>query len=360
MTSVATETSLRVERVPSLDALRGDWQRLASVAPSPFSTWEWGAAWWKAFGRGRELFLHACRRPGGEVVAVLPLYLATRRGPCRVARFVGHGPADQLGPVCAAGDRPAVAEALRSLAREELGRAGMLIADRMPRDEGWPSLLRARELHREATPKISIAGITWEEWLAGKSRNFRDQVGRRERKLAREHRVVTRLVTDPDEVPDAYEKLVQLHEARWGGASRTFAGPRRDFHADFLSGAAARGWARLWLLEVDGQAVAAWYGWRFGEADWYYQAGRAPALERENVGFVLLCHTIRDAFVAGRREYRFLLGDDPYKSRFQTDDPELATLALSAGPGAVAAQAAAVAGRSLPQRARRSLRRLAS
>jgi CelD/BcsL family acetyltransferase involved in cellulose biosynthesis len=299
-----------------------------------------------------------CRRRDGEIAAVLPLYFMVHRGPARVARFIGHGPADQLGPVCAPGDRFAAAQALREVVSSALGRSGMLLAERLPRNEGWTPILGGRVVHREATPRLAIDGQDWDGWLSSKSRNFREQVRRRERKLAREHDVNLRLITSPDETAVAFQTLLALHEARWVGGSRAFAGARLRFHRDFLQSAAARGWARIWILKVDGRAAAAWYGWRFGEADWYYQAGRIPEFDQVNVGFVLLCHTSRDAFAAGRREYRFLLGDDPYKTRFFSDDPGLDTLAVSTGPAAVAAHGAATMARSVPGAVRRRVRRV--
>jgi CelD/BcsL family acetyltransferase involved in cellulose biosynthesis len=348
---------LLVEPVASFEDVRADWSRLGDAAGSPFGTWEWGAAWWEAFGGGAELLLHVLRRPGGEVAAVLPLYLALRRGPFRVARFIGHGPGDQLGPICTPADRAAVAGALNRFARSRLGLGGVLLAERLPAEEGWSQALGGRLLRRESSPLLEIGGRTWDEWLASRSRNFREQVRRRERKLLREHEVTIRLSTERDEVAAAFDTLVRLHEARWAGASRAFAGARLAFHRDFVRRAADRGWARIWLLEVDGRPGAAWYGLRFGDADWYYQAGRDPEMERANVGFVLLSHTIRDAFAAGRRQYRFLLGDEPYKSRFMTDDPGLDTVALSAGPGAAGAAVAAAAAVRLPRDARQKLLR---
>ena len=60
-----------------------------------------------------------------------------------------------------------------------------------------------------------------------------------------------------------------------------------------------RGWLRLWVLEADGKAVAAWYGFRFAQIDWYYQSGRDPDWERQSVGFVLLAHTIAGRSTTG-------------------------------------------------------------
>ena len=117
-----------------------------------------------------------------------------------------------------------------------------------------------------------------------------------------------------------------------------------------------RGWARLWLLEVDGAPRAAWYGFRFGGADSYYQAGRDPAWERQSVGFVLLVHTIRSAVEDGLAEYRFLRGAEPFKYRFANADPGLVTVARANGAlgrATVTTAAGGLAARAALRRARR-------
>ena len=97
--------------------------------------------------------------------------------------------------------------------------------------------------------------------------------------------------------------------------------------------------------------MAAWYGLRFGGADWYYQLGRDPAFDRESVGFVLLAHTIREAVADGMGEYRFGRGGESYKYRFATDDPGLETIGLGFSAPGVAALAAASAARAIRKRA---------
>ena len=67
------------------------------VGRSIFATWEWSEAWWRHFGRGRQLLLHACRSADGRLVSVLPLYVWRERPP-RVLRFLGHGPSDEPRP----------------------------------------------------------------------------------------------------------------------------------------------------------------------------------------------------------------------------------------------------------------------
>jgi CelD/BcsL family acetyltransferase involved in cellulose biosynthesis len=198
---------------------------------------------------------------------------------------------------------------------------------------------------------LAINDRSWEEYLAGQSSNFRQQVRRRERRLYDRYDVTVRLA-DERTFGDDMETLFALHAARWrDGGSAAFAGSRKAFHREFASLALARGWLRLWILELDGRPAAAWYGFRFGGSEWYYQSGRDPALDTESVGFVLMSHTIRAAMQDGMSEYRFLLGDERYKGRFASDDRgEVTVLAPTRPLGSVALRAAL---------ARRSVRRAA-
>src|SRR5439155_1798028 len=130
----------------------------------------------------------------------------------------------------------------------------------------------------------------WDEFLGSRSANLRQQVGRRERHLRREHRVRFRL-TDPDLLEGDLDTLFRLHRAI---RPRSDFGPEA-FHRDFAAVALERGWLRLWILELDNRPAAAWYGFRIGGVETYYQAGRDPSLDPLSVGFVLLTHTIRVA-----------------------------------------------------------------
>lgn len=339
------------QRPPSLEAaggfdeLRDSWGPLAERSGNLFSTWEWAATWWDHYGDGRELLLRTCRDASGAVIAILPLYLGIAR-PLRVARLIGHGPSDQLGPVCAPGE-PGVAAALA----ESSGELGwdVLLLDRLAAGHELTTGFGGREIGHESSPTISIDGLDWAGYLAQRSSNFRSQVRRKERKLIREHGLAYRLSDDPGRLDADLDALFALHRARWEhDGSGALEGAREAFHRDFAARALGRGWLRLWLAEVDGKPVAAWYGFRFAGADWYYQFGRDPAWDRSSVGLVLLAHTVRDAIEAGQSEYKLLRGGEGYKDRFATGDAGVDTVAIPDGLRGRAAIAAARAGLALP------------
>jgi CelD/BcsL family acetyltransferase involved in cellulose biosynthesis len=323
---VGIAPNLSLESVASLDALREEWSELAGASRNVFATWEWASVWWQHFGIDRELLLTTCRSESGKLVAVIPLYFFASR-PLRILRFLGHGPADELGPVCV---QPAGADAARALQTTLAdSRWDVFFGESLPADEKWISVLGARTVRKEASPVLQIEGRGWDDLLASWSSNLREQVRRRERRLIREHDVRFRLADDPGRLEADFGVFVALHSARWGAAS-AFKG-WEPFHREFAKRALDRGWLRLWFLDVDGRPVAAWYGFRFAGVESYYQAGWDPAWGRESVGFILLAHSIREAAVDGMSEYRFLRGDERYKYRFADVHREVETIALSSG-----------------------------
>jgi CelD/BcsL family acetyltransferase involved in cellulose biosynthesis len=348
---------LSLEPIESFETAPPEWNALAERGGNMFSTREWAETWWRHFGRDRPLLLTACRAPDGRLAAVLPLYLASGR-PLRTLRFVGHGPADQLGPVCDPADRAPVAAALKQGLKQRTWPWDVFLAERLGGDEGWTSLVGGKPLGEEASPVMTTGGLDWDAYLASRSSNFRQQVNRRERKLGREHELRYRLA-DRESFEADFARLVELHDLRWGEQSPAFVGPLADFHRDFASAALDRGWLRLWSLEVDGETVAAWHGFRFGGLESYYQSGRDPAWDSYRVGFVLLTHTMREAFNDGMREYRMLRGAEGYKDRFANEDHGIETFMLARGLGRPASALGNAARKALPWRLRQRLARFA-
>ena len=256
----------------SIDFRNEEWSALAVASGNIFGTPEWLSTWWRHFGGRRELLMYACRRPDGTLAGVLPIYCWLNR-PLRIVRVLGHGPGDRNGPVCHRDDRALLASAL--LQALEMEDAAILVGEGLPADEGWDSLGGARLIRREPSPVLSLAGLSWESFLASRSKSFRYELGRKERRLSRGHQVHWRLASGSAGFERDFEVLLGLHRARWPEGS-SFSRAER-FHREFAGLAAEKGWCRLWLLEIDGHARAAWYGFRFANTELYYQAGRDPA-----------------------------------------------------------------------------------
>jgi CelD/BcsL family acetyltransferase involved in cellulose biosynthesis len=321
-----------VEWIEDLEPLRGDWDRLAIESGNVFATWEWASIWWRRYGDGKRLRVGACRDGTGRIFALLPLY-EWRRRPARVFRFLGHGTGDQLGPICSPRNRAVTARALRH-ALHDL-RCDILLAEHLVAREGWAALIGGgKVLRQEGYPLIRCTG-GWDAYLSTRSANFRMNIRRWERKLGREHDLRYRFGGSAAALEADLDTLFSLHRKRW--AEQTEFAAAEEFHRELAAHFGSRGWLRLWFLELDGEPVAAWYGFRFAGTESYFQSGRDPARAEGSVGSALLAHTIREALSDGIAEYRFLRGGEPYKYRFASEDPGLETLGFAAGPGSTAA-----------------------
>jgi len=331
--------SARLELVEDLDALGTEWDEIACASGNLFASREWLGAWSRHF-RPREPLFVACRTAGGRLAAILPLELTTVQG-VRVLRFLGHGPSDQLGPICDPADATTAARLLRRVLLHPPVRFQLFLGRHLPGPQDWASLLGAARVREDASPVVRFGAATWEEVLASLSTGLRKEIRYDARRLAREHEVRHRRADDPAALQADLDVLFRLHTAQWGERSSFVR--HEAFQRDFAAIALDRGWLRLWILEVDGRPVAAKHNFRFSGSEFSYQGGRDPGWKGPSVGLVNLSHAMHDAFEEGAREYRFLRGAERYKFRFPVSDAGLQTVARGQGALGRAALAAGLA-----------------
>jgi CelD/BcsL family acetyltransferase involved in cellulose biosynthesis len=319
------------------DAVTAAWRRLAELRENPFLTPEWFRAWLRA-NPAEEPFAIVWR-VDSEVRGVLPL-VRVAKGSIHLLRFAGARRGDWFTPACGIEDEPAMAVACGRLLRRERRAWQLLRLDRVDHDSTWPqalwaagakgSIAPARPRRTDSLPYIAFDGSGYDGYLAGRSRNFRSQLGRRRRKLEGEHGLCFRMTTDAEQLDADLETFFRLHEERWrdrGGSTSGSEGVM-SFHREFAAGALAQGWLRLWIAEADGVPAAAWYGWRIGRRYCYSLSGLGKDYEDFALGTVLLAHTIEEAAAEGAEIYDMMWGDEAYKQRFETGRRDAATWVL--------------------------------
>jgi CelD/BcsL family acetyltransferase involved in cellulose biosynthesis len=284
------------------------------------------------------------------------MYVAAAR-PVRVARFLGY--ADLHSPLCAAEHRQEAALGLQEALGRGSGRCRVLIAEKLPGEQGWDRLLGGRVIATQSDPVLRIEGRSWEEFLASKRRHFRSQVRRQEKKALNEHGLAYRLTTDREQLDQDISTLFRLHQARFGDESTgIFEGERGEMQREVITAAFERGWLRLWIAEVDGEPAAAYYGWRYAGSEWFFQSGRDPRFDEVSAGAVLLAHVVRDVCEAGLAEFRFLAGSEAYKTRYADGDYEPQTRVLGSGLAGRTALLGAAALLAMPESGRARAMRL--
>jgi CelD/BcsL family acetyltransferase involved in cellulose biosynthesis len=322
---------------PALGELEGEWRALAELRGNAFITPEWFSAWRTRYGEAADPVMIVARESSGALKGVMPL--ARGRSAWPRSMWIGGSPlADHLHPTARdpSGDVEVAAAAGRKLGAQITGWSAIVLKN-VDAGADWPKAMKsatraslASVAYRQAQLPYIDLPHSWEAYLATRSRNFRSQLGRKLRSLERDHHVRFRHTIEPRELDRDLATLFRLHDARWelrGGSSLTERA--RAFHRDFSAAALRRGWLRLWLMEVDGEPVAAWYGWRLGGRYSYYLAGFSPRWSDASVGLLLLAHTVRAAIEEGAVVYDMLLGEEDYKRRFASAVRPVETVVLT-------------------------------
>ncbi len=320
-------TGCGVERLSLTDAISlgpEAWDGLLApgAAPNPFMSWAWYEAWSAASGTAEVAASEAIvvRSAAGAVEALFPFRVHRvrfRRAPVTALGWATGdlGCPDHVDVLAS----PAADLALLVPALEALSWDVILLdnvagdapnGDRLCAawaDRGWT----VRRIALWDCPYLQLPD-SWAAYLSGLSANRRQTLGRKERKLRREHRVGVTCY-GPDRLEEGWGHLLRLHALRWGRAGVFHDATTERLHRCFTARLAQRGDLWLTTLDLDDTPAAAWYGFSFGRTVYYYQGGWDPAWERHSVGTVLMGTMIRRAIEEGYQTFDFLRGDESYK-----------------------------------------------
>jgi CelD/BcsL family acetyltransferase involved in cellulose biosynthesis len=309
-----------------LDALAATWDALVDVRHpgATFRSWAWVSAWWKIFSAGREPYVLVARE-GATIVGLLPLCAAQSPLGGRRLVFMGEGVvgSDYLGIVGKLEDEERLAHAfadfLGRATYDELSLDGILRGDPLlPALEGVLPASRAGVDDRYKCPHITLVD-DFESYIAELPDGTGQQFKRRERWLKKQKGYQIERIVEPGALVRGLDALFELHHKRWaveGGSDAFTSFEVEAFHRHAAARLAERGWARLYIMHVDGAPRAANYGFRHGDRFAFYQGGYDPEWRQRSVGTVLLGHIVRECYDEKVAEYDFLRGTEGYKLKW--------------------------------------------
>jgi CelD/BcsL family acetyltransferase involved in cellulose biosynthesis len=340
-TSSRTETrepaihrTLVYTNLDELEALRPAWEDLLGQFPgaTTFSTWEWLAPWWRAFGQGRELRVLAFFDESEQLVGLAPLAIHVRRiAPLVQLRVLslcgdGSGDSDNLDIPVRAGWENTVAAALLNFLKKKSEQWDLCEFNTMPADSPIASSL-AKPLDdqgwRVDRDRRTCSAIplprTWQAYLNQLSRKERGKIAYYRKRLERKSRVCFYRCESEREIPEYLEKLFLLHRKRWQSLKQKGSfecSARRQFYRELATSLIARRKLEFWLLDLDGETVAAQFGFFHGSTVFQLQEGFDPTYFSDSVGYVLRAYVMEQLISRGVRRYDFLAGEAPSKSRW--------------------------------------------
>ena len=313
---------MKVEVHPDLRALdEARWNGLLdrSRLPSVFLSWQWQTEWSRAFAVERPIQILAATDAAGTLAGLLPLY---EDGPERQRILGGVDVSDYLDLIAPDGGEAEVWTALlqhrasQAVAWDLHGiRAASPTATLLP--ELAPAHGLTASVQREDRCPVLALPKTWDEYLARLSGKDRHELRRKIRRLERElpGASVTSHAAEAG-WDEGMTRFLTLHRLSKVGKARFMDERMERFFRSATARLAAAGWARLWFLEFEGAAVAAFICLEYGDRVSLYNSGFDPARAALAPGIVLLAHVIRDAIDRGFPVFDFLRGEEPYKYGF--------------------------------------------
>jgi hypothetical protein len=319
------------EGTAKLTAHREAWDSFAALLPSPFLTHAWLISSTQAVAGGLPLCATLCDSDGKLLAGSL-----LRRIPGGLAS-AGDG-ADWDVVAVNEHARLALWEELARLAPKRLHLAQMRVGS--PETEIACSALRSAgygvlpSVREESCPYV-VLPRNFDELLASRSRNARQQVRSRRRDLHRAGKVRFRTTSDGTEVERDFDAFVRLEASGWKGREGTaitsHPGASSFYHA-FVRRAAECGWLRLHLLELNGILIAGSLVVAFGGEGFFIKTAFDESYAQLAPGAVLMAEMLRAACEEGLRGMDLLGRADQYKMRWTESTRPRQHLRVYRGP----------------------------
>lgn len=345
-----------IEEFGALEGVRGDWETVYAADPdaSVFMSWRWMADWLET---RQTVWLVLAAKPtqaDDRYVAFLPLRMRVHfdkeRGFFNELYLAGDGYSDHAGVLAHPDFEAAAISAFTDHLRRKLNWAKLTMDNLLMTDRRRRLFLSAfdelRFVHKDIThfdkvtnadnsvcPSVALPS-DWDAYLASLSANNRQKIRRWLRKVdASQEYDIT--LADAETYPRDIDTLLDLWKTKWAHrkGARTEAIIQRN--RTMLTRCAQNGTLFLPVFQHGGRPVAA-----LGilvdhtkKAMLFFIGGRDETYDEAPAGYLLHAFSIRHAIAQGFATYDFLIGDEPYKYVFASQERRLKACSVETKSG---------------------------
>ena len=324
-------TGLRIER-ETFTGLGPRWEGLLerAAANNIFLSPDWQRLWWDSLADDEEMLLSACL-DDNDLIGVLPL----KRKEGQLSFIGSANVCDYMDFVVAHGREREVYEAIGEhvlgLEWNALELNG--VDGQSPTITHLVEFLRSRGVEvtlrpEEVCPTVKLPG-TWDEYLSGLNKKDRHELRRKLRRLYSAGDVRYHVAAQCDGFPNDLEVFLGLLENSRADKAAFMTPKMRGFFKNSLTGLAKSGSVRLSFLEVDGERVSSTVCFDYDNRYFLYNSGFNTEYSHLSVGLLLKALCLKAAIEAGKTEFNFLRGSEPYKYHLGAVDEVVHTISAS-------------------------------
>ena len=311
-----------------------EWNGLLSesISDVPFLRQEYLSAWWSTRGGGEweqaELFLvSACEND--KLIGIAPLFLTKYEGQQTLMLLGSIEISDYLDLIVRADDLPRFLPGLLDFLASDSALAwSNLDWYNLPDDSPTLAALEAESakcgwdfISEPFRPSLSVPlPGDFEEYLMSIDKKQRHEIRRKMRRAEADERDVRWYIVENEstldvEIDDFLSLMANDHHKEEFLTEVMRAQMRTSVHAAFEAG-----WLQLAFMEADGQKIAGYLNFDYGNRIWVYNSGLDFNFRDLSPGWVLLGYLLQWANENGRSEFDFMRGDEEYKYRFGAVD----------------------------------------
>jgi len=310
------------------------WKELVPLSPgnSIFLTWEWLSAWNTHVAQGVPLYIIAVFDERGIPVAFLPLYqssfhlLKCIRYTCLRPMGDCHCGAEYPDIIAAPARMTEVVTCIQDWLEKQRDKWDCLYFRYISGHTNAVSRLtrvipvrRAFSRSREAVFSSITLPDNIEELDRNMSRSLSLLVRRQKRKLEQLGRLSINICQREQEISLYLDSLFNLHKKRWESVGQQGSFVRRplmrDFYAGFAAMALAKGWLKLFSLQIDGVTLAVQIGYLYNGVFSQMQEGFDPD-GPGGLGNVLRHGVLNWCINNKVKEYDYLGGNEEQKLKW--------------------------------------------
>jgi CelD/BcsL family acetyltransferase involved in cellulose biosynthesis len=326
-----------LESVEELESFRQQWDALAVASASPTAAPGWLIPWWRhAAPEGTQLRTIVVLE-GSELVGIAPHFANSGKRGRVDYRLLGSPISQRHSPLSKPGLEEQVAELVAGELANASPRPDVIALEAISATSQWPRLLATKypgtirpavyERLVQDAPVITLGEASYDDWMAGKSSNFRQQMRRMRRQLIDQGGRV-RLAEAGSKLDEDIDSMVRLHHSRFtdkGVTSDVTPGVVRMIR-ECAQELLPSGRFRLWMVELEDQPIGAGVFLEAGGEVTYWKGGLDDAHGRYKPAMQAILAAVEDGFERGDKRIDLGGGATDYKLRLaDADDPVIST-----------------------------------
>lgn len=323
-------------------ALEEDWKKTleASLSDSVFLTFEWMRAWWKAFGKDKQLLVLLVKDSEGKVSGIAPLMLSKKKifgVTLRKLSFIyndNSSCADFL--ICA--EREGTLGAIIEYLKNKSNQWDLLELQNIPLESPnyhiLTDLLKKNHLACAVKEGLSSPFIPikpgWEGYFCARPKRFRKTARNILNRISK-FSYATEKFTDYRSDNGILDTVFEISRKSWKARCRraiTSDPDNREFFQELNRITGEKKWRYIWLLSVDGAAVAYEYHLRYKDKVYALRADFNEEYKDYSPGAVLELQIMKEYFSDGLKEYDLCGHNDSYKKNWTDLEREHAVFSV--------------------------------